>query len=122
MCLTINKSHKFLGWYKAKRVKKPITVYKILEFIDYTSPFRSYQYHKGLNYPDTVGPIYLRDNYIRSGYLHAYQRLSLAELKACRFSCIEGSKIARVIEMIIPKGSFYFLGTNGDICATCLKW
>lgn len=79
MCLIIDKNHKFLWWYRAKRAKRPITVYKILEFLDYTSPFQSYQYHKGLNYPDIVGPIYFRDNYIRSGYLHAYQSLLKAE-------------------------------------------
>lgn len=121
MCLVIDKSHKFLWRYKAKRAKRPITVYKILKFTNY-SPFLSYQYHTGLNYPKVIGPRLLKDNFIRSGYLHAYQSLSKAEQMAYRFSRHNGIEFLKVIEMTIPEGSLYFIGCYGEICASCLKW
>lgn len=121
MCLTIHSKHKHFGLYIAKRAKKDIVVYKILSAIDDTSDCRGYQYKKGYNYPKKKGSIIQRNTEIGEGFLHALTTDPPISLH-CYFHPYE-----LVVKMVIPKGTWYFLGSSKyfgvqDICATCLKY
>jgi len=119
MCLRIDKSHKFLWLYKAKKAKRPITVYKLLTIVN-TTPFRSYRYKFGYNYPEELSKRFVKTETIESGFLHVYKSRELAEKYSCYLRMMEMS--IKIVEMTIPKGSLYFIGNDGTICASCLKW
>lgn len=119
MCLTISRSHKFLGWYRAKRARRPITVYKILTIVN-TTPFRSYGYKFGFNYPEELSKRFVKTETIESGFLHAYKSRKLAEKYIWYLRLLETP--TKIVEMTIPKGSLYFVGDDATICASCLKW
>ncbi len=119
MCLTIHPKHKHFGLYIAKRAKRDIVVYKVLNNNN-TSDCREYQYKKGYNYPEKKGSIIQRNPEIGEGFLHA-----LVEDKYCIYLWLESGE--KVVRMVIPKGTWYFagistyLGTH-DVCATCLRY
>lgn len=121
MCLNAKQVVKGLGSEKAlvKRAHKDITVYKVLvKILDtYHAPYlRSYIYHKGLNIPQTPSKKKLFEGTtIFGGWLHAFIDREDAERVA------EWSNDF-VIQMVIPKGAKYILGTAKDVCASCLKW
>lgn len=119
MCLTIDKSHKFLWLYKAKKAKKPIKVYKLLITTN-ISAFLSYKYKGGFNYPDEPSKRFVKTKTITSGFLHVYKSYELAQDNAWFLNVIYGS--VRIEEMVIPEGSLYFVGSDGTICTSCLKW
>ena len=121
MCLSAKQVIKGFGSEKAlvKRAHKDIIVYKVLVkiFDTYHAPYlRSYIYHKGLNIPQTPSKKKLFEGTtIFGGWLHAFIDREEAERVA------EWSNDF-VIQMVIPKGARYILGTAKDICASCLKW
>ena len=119
MCLTIDKSHKFLWLYKAKKAKRPITVYKVLTSIN-TSPYVEYKYKSGFNYPEKQSKRFVKTRMITCGFLHAYKSIELAEEDVLFLQIIDSR--VRTVKMTIPKGSLYFIGNDGTICASCLKW
>ena len=119
MCLTIDKSHKFLWLYKAKKAKEPIKVYKILTDTN-TSPFQYHTYKFGFNYPNELSKRFVKTRVISRGFLHAYQSHELAKENQFMFNI--AAILVRIVEMTIPKGSLYFVGNDGTICASCLKW
>lgn len=120
MCLRIDKSHKFLWLYKAKKAKRPITVYKLLTITNKT-PVRYCEYKFGFNYPNEPSKRFIKTETITSGFLHAYKSYELAEREENYYRIILGMTV-RIVEMTIPKGSLYFVGNDGTICASCLKW
>lgn len=100
------------------------------------SPYRDYQYHPGMNKPacaKTV-PVPVEQEYINGGYLHAYKTKEKAELctkirsyektvnLAGDITFVQVYKEYVVQRMLIPKGSIYYDGADGDICAERLHW
>lgn len=53
-------------------------------------------------------------NHVNDGYIHSYLNRNHAELMSLSFDVPFNST---VIECIIPRFTFYFKGTNGDICS-----
>lgn len=90
--------------------KEDIVAYKIAikVGITYYSYFQHFPYTLNADYEETeegeitkIGDLYS----IGKGWIHCYQDLT--------FHC-KGSKI---IKCIIPKGTLYYIGINGDICS-----
>lgn len=83
------------------------------------SPYYEYQYHHGMNKPDSQKMIPVEQQYVDDGYLHAYRN----KVKADKFllDCM-GTPWYIIHRMIIPKGTVYYEGIDGDICAECLYW
>jgi hypothetical protein len=141
MCLTVNES--FKSSYAARKYsKKPlvaeqdILVYKILRKITNKTPHQLYTFKQGyvhyrfgpqkfkfnfgkkhVYYPKPNPGLRAEMKYIievRDG-LHAYQNKAEATIRLWRSRTV-------IHKMIIPKGSEYFIGDNGDIVATKLWW
>ena len=93
------------------------------------SPYLDYQYHHGMNKPAEQSvipvPVPVEQSQINGGYLHAYRNKERAEFNAVRcnyiFGCIVNPEYI-IHRMIIPKGTAYYEGDDGDICAECLYW
>lgn len=120
MCLTIHPKHKHFSLYIAKRAKRDIVVYKILNLFNDTSNCRTYPYKKGCNYPEKRGSIIQKTPEIGEGFLHA-----ITEKPSVPKSFLFSDEI--IVKMVIPKGTWYFLGSSKyfgvqDICATCLRY
>ena len=97
-----------------------IEVWKILTYKG-LSPYYDYQYHHGMNKPAEQKVIPVEQQLINGGYLYAYKKKEMAELNAHKCTWIIG--LEHVIHrMIIPKGTAYYEGNDGDICAECLYW
>ena len=99
-----------------------IEVWKVLTY-EGLSPYQDYQYHLGINKPaehSVIPVIPPTQEEINGGYLHAYRKKEMAELNApkCNWYGIEHV----VQRMLIPKGTAYYEGDDGDICAECLYW
>ena len=113
------------------------------------SPFQNYPYHPGMNKPLKLKEIPLEQMHINDGYLHAYSDKETAESMMRTHAYfqqlhlvyqpyqIAGNNVVidfeanteafepvgyMVQRMIIPKGTVYYLGYSGDICAECLYW
>ena len=108
-----------------KIAQADIEVWKILTDKG-LSPYHEYQYHHGINKPAEHKEIPIEQMQIEDGYLHAYRSKETAEkyvamLNLIFFDCLV--PIEHVIHrMIIPKGTAYYEGDNGDICSECLYW
>ena len=98
-----------------------IEVWKVLTD-EGLSPFQDYRYHLGINKPAEQRAIPVEQPLIDVGYLHAYRNKEDAELCATTFNHIFGVIGYVVQRMIIPKGTVYYEGYSGDICAECLYW
>ena len=135
MCLIVKEGIKI--------AEEDIVVYKILSkcsnkektMATYGPPYqcgRGFKYKKGVNSDDTgfegifkryddEGPYTV----VESGFLHAFTDLDFAlyYLKV-NFSstCLNSIIEYHVYEMIIPKGTRYFVGEQNDICAKELRW
>lgn len=104
-----------------------IEVWKVLTD-EGLSPYLDYPYHPGINKPLEQKEIPLEQMLIEDGYLYAYSDKETAELNAAMLNRILGSfanfePIEHVVQrMLIPKGTAYYEGDDGDICAECLYW
>lgn len=134
MCL--RKTHD-----EPKIAQNDIEVWKVLTPRG-LSPFRGYQYHPGMNKPACAKtmPVPAEQQEINGGYLHAYTSREKAEGYALLQSyknvvnlCGGQHRLVTTIvqpafeeyvvqRMLIPKGSIYYVGDDGDICAECLYW
>ncbi len=127
MCLTIRKS--FATEQEAQAVlKKPniakedIKVYKALDCFNgvYQTPYRGYTMKEGEHYYQT-GKIFGTSITKRWGTARLEINITQglhAWLK--RKSAVGAAN--NIIEMIIPKGSKYFIGMYGDIVSDNLIW
>ena len=99
-----------------------IEVWKVLTY-DGLSPYLDCPYHPGMNKPteQSVVPVPVEQSQITVGYLHAYRKKEKAELNAFKYTRIIGVEHV-VHRMLIPKGTAYYEGDDGDICAKCLYW
>ena len=122
MCLI--KTHN-----EPKIAQDDIEVWKVLTD-DGLSPYLDYPYHPGMNKPveQSVVPVPVDQSQINGGYLHAYRNKEKAEFNAAKCNYMFGSHtnlgpIEHVVHrMLIPKGTAYYEGINGDICSECLYW
>lgn len=117
MCLF--KTHE-----EPKIAQDDIEVWKILTY-EGLSPYQDYQYQIGMNKPAEHSvipvPVPVDQSQINGGYLHAYRNKEKAELNAFKYTRIIGVEHV-VHKMLIPKGTAYYEGDDGDICAKCLYW
>ena len=115
MCLI--KTHN-----EPKIAQDNIEVWKVLTD-DGLSPYLDYPYHPGMNKPteQSVVPVPVEQSQITVGYLHAYRKKEKAELNAFKYTRIIGVEHV-VHKMLIPKGTAYYEGNNGDVCSECLYW
>lgn len=131
-----------------KIAQDDIEVWKVL-ISEGLSPFQNYPYHPGMNKPLKLKEIPLEQMHINDGYLHAYRDKETAESSMRAHAYFQhlqlvyqpyqpaGNNIVVDIEtdteafepagyvvqrMIIPKGTVYYEGYSGDICAECLYW
>ena len=111
MCL--NKTHG-----EPRIAQDDIEVWKVLTDKG-LSPYYDYQYHHGINKPAEQKEIPIEQRLINGGYLHAYRN----KVKADKFllDCM-GTPWYIIHRMIIPKGTVYYEGIDGDICSECLYW
>lgn len=84
------------------------------------SPFQGYRYHPGMNKPARAKTVPAEQQWIYDGYLHAYTSRETAVMHAY---VIFPRRLEYVVQrMLIPKGTIYYEGANGDICAERLYW
>ena len=114
MCL--NKTHA-----EPRIAQDNIEVWKVLTDKG-LSPYQDYQYRQGMNKPADQKMIPVEQMLINGGYLHAYRNKERAEFNAARLNKIIVSIEHVVHRMLIPKGTAYYEGDDGDICAECLYW
>ena len=125
-----------------------IEVWKILTD-EGLSLFQDYSYHHGMNKPAEQKEIPIEEREIEDGYLHAYKYQETAEAMMNAHAYFQqlhlvyqpyqlaGNSFVIDIEtdteacapvgymvqrMLIPKGTVYYEGDDGDICAECLYW
>ena len=104
-----------------------IEVWKVLTY-EGLSPYQDYPYHHGINKPaehSVIPVIPPTQEEINGGYLHAYRSKVKAEFCASRCNYILGCILTPeyvIQRMLIPKGTAYYEGNDGDICAECLYW
>lgn len=121
MCLYIKDSqnilNKLIKQIKPLIAKEDIIVYKVLDQNNY-SPYRAYKYTEGFHYYETgdiipeVGKC-STDIIIKKG-LHSYSSYTIASTRR--------NSTDKIVKMIIPKGSKYFIGKNEDIVSDNLIW
>lgn len=129
MCLVINgfKTRQEAIDYKKKFfvAKKDILVYKILRSTNY-APYKNFEYEKGFHYYQVGKPFsfdigYWGDKWqiaIGKG-LHAYTSLTAAQCPKIMFF----NSTIKIVEMIVPKGSKYFISSNEkEIVSDNLIW
>lgn len=126
MCLIVNKTWKSLKTAKKSSIpvaKEDIKVYKLLQKRTNLSPYQMAKYEKGKLHESPIIR-YIRVSLFPHGCyykveqgLHAYRTIEKAK---SRFSYQE--RYCKVVEMIIPKGSKYYIGTNDDIVSNKLYW
>jgi len=132
MCLVVKKKFKDLKDAKAYKpliATKDIKVYKILDLLTDVggkAPYRGFRYQKGFQY--TESKLELCYDLFNSKYeinvdqgLHAYVKRDCPEIRNYLSSYYSNNE-SGVVEMIIPKGSIYYLGTNNDIVTNNLIW
>lgn len=101
---------------KLLTAKNDIEVYKVLTSHN-KSAVKRFQYKRGIVYPYIgLEPVETFRSSIHAGY-HSFKTKDRAELNRSfwHHEC-------RVVKFIIPKGSKYYLGTNGDIVSTRIKF
>lgn len=124
MCLFIDKKiHGPLR--RIKKAKEDIVCYKILYvhngnlFTPYTADEVPSQIYKG-ELPMVSDPLKSRrffrrifhSDVIEEGYIHTF-RVEQCALSTARYFGIKGSEI-RIFKCIIPKGTYYYQGTERD--------
>lgn len=135
MCLRVNKEFKnkkeALEYFEKPLITKTdIKVYKLLERLTYekskiiggVSPFAYYRYERGFQYTESdfsrkINGLFELE--IEQG-LHAYVDKNTA-LKEKKDSKIWDWHF-HIIEMWIPRGAKYFIGTHNDIVTNKLIW
>ena len=135
MCLTLKQNYKTrrearegLKKVKPRIAKKDIIVYKRIYLQNNKkegySPYKNFVYNKGYQYHENKFTINVESYYgdwnivINEG-LHAdiSRSTSLYNIR----HAFDNRKTS-IIQMIIPKGSEYFLGKNNDIVTNNLIW
>lgn len=118
MCLTskrYNSREKRNIAMKPLIAKKDMTVYKILKKFNLRSPYKNFRYEKGFHYYEDkklVPRIGINIGYyftVNEG-LHCFKD----KIKAINYMDVWLND-CEIHEMIIPKDSKYFIGSNGDI-------
>ena len=113
-----------------KIAQNDIEVWKVLT-PNGLSPFQGYQYHPGMNQPSVPKktPVPAEQKEINGGYLHAFRKKEKADgytklqsYQKTVYGFQESFEVYVVQRMLIPKGSVYYEGEDGDICAECLYW
>lgn len=141
MCLIIaHRNLKTIPTHKEGEPRRDRKVYKVLLFDGetYVSPFvKPFKWMLGevitdLQEPD-IRAIKMRGvihhRIVRKGFFHAYTNLKSASDKITKLLSDKFTqkylnatgKSLVVKEAIIPEGTKYYEGTNGDICAKSLK-
>ena len=122
MCLTISQYFKTRQQARdfSKQpliAKKDIVVYKVINIFGGASIYRNFKYEQGYHYYQTgkrpFGFVIYKGSFqekwkidINEG-LHSYSTVTKATSRCDSYS--------KVVEMIIPKGAKYFIGSNNDI-------
>ncbi len=139
MCLQISKvfssKKKCLDYFKNPTIaKQEILVYKLLEFPDYSksgalksaiSPYQCFRYERGFQYTESeFSELITHENnkhhlYVYQG-LHAYADKNAAIKMQGTLLRLDNHLI--LVEMRIPRGAKYFLGTNDEIVTNKLIW
>lgn len=118
MCLITKENYR-------RTADENLTVYKIL-FTDNSARFKpDYVYMEGENTPADSSPLPKpdKDGYIKieGGWLHAYvSRNKADDVVRClaSFSSQEIKDRTKVVEMVIPEGTDYFVSVQEDeVCA-----
>ena len=129
MCLDTNSNIPLIA-------EEDIVVYKVLmhrngkdyaPVVTDTATLQSYIYKKGANKARLKEDINLtwngRTYAIGKGFLHAYTTNEEAEKSRTRWNCCGLTISHFVVKMIIPKGTKYFVSTEGtEICTKQLNW
>lgn len=128
MCLTINNS--MHPNFKAHTVKSDMTVYKLLLHND-TSKYQGFKYVPHREYGEISFRLIPWGHAVMGygGYMieqgwHGFDGLewaTLAKKNHDEYYHTSGFMSAKIVEFIIPKGSLYFIGQNGDIVANRIK-
>lgn len=114
------KSNEDAKSFEPTIAKKDIKVYKLLVKYECTSPHRNERYWRGDTKRVTLGKVvvlFKKSEYrvmVEEG-MHAYTTRKSADCDYARSSCY-------VHEMVVPKGSKYYLGIHGDIVSDTLHW
>ena len=118
MCL--KKTHD-----EPKIAQDDIEVWKVLTLWG-ESPFKGYQYQPGMNKPSCAEttPVPREQREINGGYLHAFRKKEKAKQYADTLQDYYDSfnDYYLVYRMLIPRGSIYYEGEDGDICSERLYW
>ena len=120
MCLQVDKRFKTRQEarnYKPLIAKKDIKVYKYLDFEDdvYISLFMGFKYEKGYHYSANISRNIFKRRHLNVWTIECNRGLHAYTNKMNKAYFEE-------IIMYIPKGSEYYLGTNGDIVSNNLIW
>ncbi len=132
MCLIVNKNFKTkteAKKYKHLIAKEDIKVYKILEACgnDRTkgyAPYYNFLYEKGFQYTEDKFEIDYNLNSNNEYFITVEQGLHALATNKKKYirMFLECRLNGMCVEMIIPKGSKYYLGTNNDIVTDNLIW
>ena len=123
MCLITRMNYRHVA-------KENLTVYKLLLDDGYARYRICYTYVEGENVPTETVPLPKPDKdgfmKIEGGWLHAFTTREKAEDEfnlLASFSSPETVDRTRIVEMVIPEGTEYFLSVNDDeVCAKKLVW
>lgn len=134
MCLNTKKrfdTFKEAQAYKGEIATKDIVVYKVLDRASKTygqAPYQSdFYYEKGIQYTESKLKIEVKRSFNDEYCLQIHQGLHAFVYKTCKgikeymYLHKQDCK-SKAIKMTIPKGSIYYLGTNGDIVTNNLIW
>lgn len=108
--------------------REDIEVWKVLDSGS-IAPHQAYRYRRGLNVPDVpsrgVGDTGAE---IGPGWLHAFRYRDWAIGEAELLSLTSWydndgkDRVFTAVRMLIPRGSKYYIGRDGDICSSALYW
>lgn len=112
---------------------KDIEVYKIVYIPDkfpdeLWTIFRNYQVEIGKTYKGQGLKIKgliksLFTKMIKAGYIHSFSEYSKTIMViSYPYSFFKNNKTATIVKCIIPKGTLYFIGCNGEIASRKLKY
>lgn len=92
--------------------KEDMVVYKVTIKVwkTYYSFFRDFPYNLNASYEETEeGEIKKGEEFyhIGKGWIHSYQNTEVLSFFKC----------CNILKCIVPKGTLYYVGTDGDICS-----
>lgn len=126
MCLRVDKTFKIREevrefFNKPLIAKKEIKVHKVLCFENnkYYSPYRGMKYQKGFHYTNNK---FTKDIFFCIDRWYLNINAGLHSFVFGKIPPQYSSTSYKVVEMYIPKGAKYFLGTNNEIVSDNLIW